>query len=133
MDISTYKPGFHADLNETFAVGDIPESSRFLIEKTYRALELAISICKPGVMYREIGNVIGKYIEEHGLSVVRTYTGHGVGRLFHCAPNVPHYKGNKATGFMKEGHVFTIEPMVNQGTYKDILWNDEWTAVTADG
>lgn len=64
-------------------------------------------------MYREVGNVIGKYIEENGLSVTRTYTGHGVGKLFHSAPNVPHYKGNKATGFMKEGHVFTIEPMIN--------------------
>jgi methionyl aminopeptidase len=80
---------------------------------------MAISICKPGVMYREIGNVIGKYIEEHGLAVTRTYTGHGVGKLFHCAPNVPHYKNNKAIGiyfiegFMKEGHVFTIEPMIN--------------------
>jgi methionyl aminopeptidase len=84
-------------------------------------------------MYREVGNVIGKYIEENGLSVTRTYTGHGVGKLFHSAPNVPHYKGNKATGFMKEGHVFTIEPMINQGTYKDILWKDDWTAVTADG
>jgi methionyl aminopeptidase len=98
LDISTFKNGFHADLNETFAVGEIPESSKFLIEKTYRALELAIGICKPGVMYREIGNVIGKYVEEHGLAVTRTYTGHGVGKLFHCAPTVPHYKNNKATG-----------------------------------
>jgi methionyl aminopeptidase len=98
LDISTYKYGFHADLNETFAVGEIPESSKFLIEKTYNALEMAISICKPGVMYREVGNVIGKYVEEHGLAVTRTYTGHGVGKLFHCAPNVPHYKNNKATG-----------------------------------
>jgi methionyl aminopeptidase len=80
LDISTFKHGMHADLNETYAVGEISESSRFLIEKTYRSLELAISICKPGVMYREIGNVIGKYIEEHGLAVTRSYTGHGVGK-----------------------------------------------------
>jgi methionyl aminopeptidase len=70
----------HSDLNETFAVGEIPESSKFLIEKTYRSLELAISMVKPGVMYRDIGNAIGKYIEEQGLQVVRTYTGHGVGK-----------------------------------------------------
>ena len=59
-------------------------------------------------MYRDIGNVITKFIEENGLSVNRTYCGHGTGKLFHCAPNVPHYAGNKATGFMKPCHVFTI-------------------------
>ena len=63
----------------------------------------------------------------------RTYCGHGVGNLFHCAPNIPHYGGNKATGFMKAGHVFTIEPMINAGVHKDITWPDNWTAVTADG
>lgn len=68
------------------------------------------------------------------LAVNRTYNGHGTGPLFlHSAPTVPHYAGNKATGFMKEGHVFTIEPMINMGTHKDITWPDEWTAVTADG
>jgi methionyl aminopeptidase len=84
-------------------------------------------------MYRDVGNVIGKYVEDHGLSVTRSYTGHGIGKLFHCAPNIPHYRNNKCAGFMKAGHIFTIEPMINQGTYKDILWNDDWTAVTADG
>ena len=82
----------HADLNETYAVGEISDSSKFLIEKTYRSLELALSICKPGTMYRDVGNIIGKYIEENGLSVTRTYTGHGVGKLFYCAPYIPHYK-----------------------------------------
>ena len=62
-------------------------------------------MCKPGVMYRDIGNVIGKYVEEHGLSVTKSYTGHGIGRLFHCAPNIPHYRNNKATGFMKVNYL----------------------------
>ena len=69
----------------------------------------------------------------HSLAVNRTYCGHGTGALFHCAPNVPHYASNKATGFMKPGHVFTIEPMINAGVHKDITWPDNWTAVTADG
>jgi len=64
-------------------------------------------------MYRDLGNIIGKYIEENGLSVVRTYCGHGIGSLFHCAPSIPHYSNNKASGFMKAGHTFTIEPMIN--------------------
>lgn len=93
----------------------------------------AIEICKPGAMYKEVGNVIEKYVTEHGLSVVRSYTGHGVGKLFHTSPNVPHYGKNKTPGFMKEGHIFTIEPMINQGTYEDITWPDDWTAVTKDG
>ncbi len=80
-----------------------------------------------------MGNVIEKYCSEHGLEVNRTYTGHGVGRLFHCAPNIPHYAKNKAVGKMRPGHVFTIEPMINQGTHKDVTWPDGWTAVTADG
>ncbi len=61
----------------------------------------AIEICKPGTLYKEVGNVVSKYIESNGLSVVRTYCGHGVGELFHCNPNVPHYKNNKAIGSMK--------------------------------
>jgi len=84
-------------------------------------------------MYRDVGNVIEKHAKECGLSVVRTYTGHGVGKLFHCAPNVPHYANNKTPGFMKVGHTFTIEPMINQGTWRDVTWADDWTSVTADG
>ena len=72
-------------------------------------------------MYRDVGNVIEKYITENGLAVNRTYCGHGVGQLFHCAPtyinqlndSIPHYGKNKAPGFMKVGHTFTIEPMIN--------------------
>lgn len=66
-------------------------------------------------------------------SVVKAYCGHGISDLFHCAPNVPHYSGNKAVGVMKEGHVFTIEPMINAGHWRDKLWPDGWTSVTADG
>lgn len=81
-------------------------------------------------MYRDIGNVIGKFISERGLSVNKSYTGHGIGNLFHSMPIVPHYANNKTPGFMKVGHVFTIEPMINQGSHHDILWPDEWTAVS---
>jgi len=62
-----------------------------------------------GTLYKEVGNVIANYIESNGLSVVKTYCGHGVGKLFHCNPNIPHYKNNKAVGSMKPGHIFTIE------------------------
>ena len=62
-----------------------------------------------------------------------TYCGHGIGRLFHTTPNVPHYAKNKAKGTMLPGHIFTIEPMINTGGYRDVLWPDNWTAATADG
>ena len=93
----------------------------------------AIAYCKPGNMYKQCGNIISGHVEPLGYSVVRTYTGHGVGGMFHQAPQIPHYKNNKAVGFMKPGHVFTIEPMINQGVWKDLTWNDKWTSVTADG
>jgi methionyl aminopeptidase len=91
-----------------------------------QCLELAIAACKPGTRYRELGEIISKHAHRHGLSVVTAYCGHGIGDLFHCAPNVPHYAKNKAKGIMKVGEVFTIEPMINQGTHKDKLWPDGW-------
>jgi len=124
VDISVFKDGFHGDLNETFFVGKVAESSRKLVSTTYDSLQKAIEYCKPGAMYREIGNIISNVVEPEGFSVVRTYTGHGIGTIFHCAPQVPHYRGSKAVGFMKEGHVFTIEPMINSGSYKDFTWKD---------
>ena len=113
IDISLYKNGYHADLNETYCVGKVSESSRALIEGTYDSLMKAIEYCRPGNMYRECGNIIAGHVEPLGYSVVRSYTGHGVGKMFHQAPQVPHYSRNKAVGFMKPGHVFTIEPMIN--------------------
>ena len=133
LDISCYKDGFHADLNETFCVGKVSEAAVALIDTTYQALMKSIEICKPGTMYRELGNVIAKVAQPKGYSVVRNFTGHGVGRLFHQAPIVPHYAGNKAIGIMKPGHVFTIEPMINEGVYTDVRWQDQWTTTTSDG
>lgn len=89
--------------------------------------------CRPGMMYRDIGAIISRTAEARGLSVVRSYCGHGIGTLFHTAPNVPHYRRNKAIGVMKPGHVFTIEPMINLGVWQDVTWPDGWTSTTADG
>lgn len=133
VDVTIYHHGYHADLNETYLVGEVDKKSKHLVKSAYQALMKAIEICKPGTHYKEIGNLIGDYIHGEGLSVVRSYCGHGVGKLFHTTPNVPHYKKNKAFGVMKPGHIFTIEPMINEGTWKDVTWYDDWTAVTEDG
>jgi len=133
IDVTLYKDGFHGDLNETIFVGKVDEESQQLVAVAHECLAKAIACVKPGFLYRELGNVIQKHASAFGLSVVRTYCGHGIHRLFHTAPNVPHYGRNKAVGVMKPGHTFTIEPMISVGTYKDETWPDNWTAVTHDG
>ncbi|XP_072038923.1 methionine aminopeptidase 1-like [Amphiura filiformis] len=133
VDITVYHGGYHGDLNETFFVGEVDEQYKNLVRVTHECLQQAIDLVKPGVRYREIGNVIQKHAQAHGYSVVRTYCGHGIHKLFHTAPSVPHYAKNKAVGIMKPGHAFTIEPMISEGTWRDETWPDNWTAVTEDG
>lgn len=133
LDVTLYYDGFHGDLNETYTIGNVDIDGIKLINSAKQCLEDAINICKPGVRYREIGNVIEKIAKKNGHSVVRSYCGHGIGKLFHCAPNIPHYADNRAIGIMRPGHIFTIEPMINEGTWQDEHWPDNWTAVTKDG
>ena len=85
-------------------------------------------------MCRRFGEIIDGLAKKDGLSVTRSYCGHGIGKLFHCSPNIPHYRRNKAIGKLKPNMVFTIEPMINLGSWKDKTWDfDHWTAVTVDG
>ncbi|KAK9207510.1 hypothetical protein WN943_017799 [Citrus x changshan-huyou] len=111
IDVTVYYKGVHGDLNETYFVGNADEASRQLVQCTYECLEKAISIVKPGVRFREIGEVINRHATMSGFSVVKSYCGHGIGELFHCAPNIPHYSR----------------------VWRDRMWPDGWTAVTADG
>uniref|UniRef100_A0A3Q3J9Y6 Methionine aminopeptidase n=1 Tax=Monopterus albus TaxID=43700 RepID=A0A3Q3J9Y6_MONAL len=113
VDITVYHNGFHGDLNETFFVGDVDEGAKKLVQTTYECLMQAIDSVKPGIRYRELGNIIQKHAQANGFSVVRSYCGHGIHRLFHTAPNVPHY------------HHFC--------GWQDETWPDGWTAVTRDG
>lgn len=135
LDISLYYKGHHADLNETYYVGKAKEDSDNvrLVETTREALDKAIAIVKPGMPFREIGNVIEKFAKENGCSTIRTYCGHGTNKLFHCPPNIPHYAKNKTPGVAKPGMTFTIEPMLALGTWKEKTWPDNWTSVTIDG
>jgi len=133
VDVSAYYNGFHSDLNETFMVGSVDNDSRRLVECAYKSLAAAVAMVRPGTLYRDLGDTIERVAKSFGCSVVRTYCGHGVGDLFHTMPNIPHYGKNKAKGLMAVGHVFTIEPMINLGSYRDVTWPDKWTAVTVDG
>ena len=109
------------------------DDGKKLVLGAYECLMTAIEMVKPGVMFRDLGKQITKRANRDGLAVVKRYCGHGIGNLFHCAPSIPHYSKNKAVGVMKPGMVFTIEPMINEGTWQDQTWPDDWTAVTADG
>lgn len=133
VDVTVYYKGVHGDLNETFFVGNVDEASMRLVQCTYECLDKAIAAVKPGVRFREIGEIISRHASMSGFSVVKSYCGHGIGELFHCAPNIPHYARNKAVGVMKAGQTFTIEPMINAGGCRDRMWPDGWTSVTADG
>ena len=134
LDVTVYnREGYHGDLNETFCVGNVDDDGRKLVHTAFQCLAKAVSMVKPGTLYRDLGTVIHKTAQANQCSVVRTYCGHGIGSLFHTAPNIPHYHKNKAKGIMKAGHVFTIEPMINLGGYADVTWDDNWTAVTSDG
>ncbi|VDN02294.1 unnamed protein product [Thelazia callipaeda] len=134
VDVTVYHRGYHGDVNETFLIGNkVSEQTRKLVAVTYECLQQAINIVRPGVRFREIGNVIQKHANANGFSVVKTYCGHGIHRLFHTIPNIPHYAKNKTVGVMKAGNTFTIEPMINAGVHSNERWPDSWTAVTSDG
>jgi len=134
IDVTAFYEGYHGDLNETYAVGEIDEDSKKLIRTARQCLDEAIKMCKPGALFRDIGKAIEPIARSNSCAVVRTYTGHGINDLFHCSPNVPHYAKNKAVGTMKPGMVFTIEPMINLGNNWDLVhWPDNWTATTVDG
>ncbi|KAL9620206.1 MAG: hypothetical protein Q9160_005215 [Pyrenula sp. 1 TL-2023] len=136
IDVTLYHGGYHGDLNETYYVGEKasadPESVR-VTETSRECLEKAIELVKPGMLFRDPGNVIEKHAKSRDCSVIKTYCGHGINTLFHCAPNVPHYAKNKAVGTAKPGMCFTIEPMISLGSYKDKTWPDDWTSATVDG
>ncbi|OTB18117.1 hypothetical protein K445DRAFT_314937 [Daldinia sp. EC12] len=136
LDVSLYHGGYHADLNETYYVGDKakadPDTVR-VVETARECLEEAIKVVKPGYLVRDFGAVIEKYAKSKGCSVVRDIVGHGVNTHFHSPPNVPHYARNKAVGVCKAGMTFTIEPMVSLGKHQFVTWPDNWTITTIDG
>jgi methionyl aminopeptidase len=133
IDVSCYLDGFHGDLNETVFVGTPDETSVRLVHCTYEAMMAGIKTVEKGALYKHVGDAIEARAALDGFGVVRTYSGHGVGKLFHTSPSISHYANNKSTGIMQIGHVFTIEPMINVGTWRDVTWPDRWTSSTMDG
>jgi methionyl aminopeptidase len=133
IDVTPILDGYHGDTSRTFLVGIPSTEAKKLVEVTEECLRRGIAEVKPGARVGDIGAAIQEYAESHGYSVVRDFVGHGVSNIFHTAPQIPHYgirgKGKK----LKPGMVFTIEPMINEGTWEAVMLDDGWTAITADG
>ncbi|CAN8066719.1 unnamed protein product [Agarophyton chilense] len=133
VDVTVYYDGYHGDCSETFLVGDVDERGKKLVRVTHECLEKAIEICKPGLPVKRIGGVIEEHAKRHGFTVVRNFCGHGVNSIFHTTPHVMHFKNNDPAGILQPGVTFTIEPMINEGTHRNVTWPDDWTTTTLDG
>ncbi|WP_448546549.1 type I methionyl aminopeptidase [Thalassotalea fusca] len=132
IDITLEKNGFIADSSKMYVIGSALPIAKSLVDVCYQAMWQGINVVKPGAKTGDIGYAIQRYAEKHGFSVVRDYCGHGIGREMHEAPQIMHV-GKPDTGItLKEGMVFTIEPMINQGTHKTKEKKDGWTVITRD-
>ncbi len=134
IDVTVIVDGWHGDTSRMYFVGnDVSIKAKKLTQITYECMMMGIEKVKPEIHLGEIGFVIQNHAEKHGFSVVRDYCGHGIGKVFHAEPSVLHY-GKKNSGILlKEGMFFTIEPMINVGTFETLLSkHDGWTVTTRD-
>jgi methionyl aminopeptidase len=133
FDITLEKGGYIADSSKTYVIGDVAPAARRLVSVTYDAMWQGIAAVRPGARLGDIGHAIERHAKRHGYTIVREYCGHGIGREMHEEPQILHY-GRPGTGLiLREGMVFTIEPMLNQGRRSVRTLADGWTVVTADG
>lgn len=135
LDLTTVVDGWHGDQSETFMVGTVSNEARDLVQASFDAMWAAIDVLRPGSKVIEIGRVISSLAKARGFSVVKEYQGHGIGRTFHQKPHIPHFPdAYLGAQVLEPGVCFTIEPMLNQGTWRTVLdRRDGWTVYTADG
>ena len=133
FDITLEKNGYIADSSKTYLVGEVSAQAKRLVQVTYEALWKGIKAVRPGARLGDVGHAIERHAHKNGYSVVREYCGHGIGREMHEPPQVLHWGKPKTGLILKEGMVFTIEPMLNHGTNEVETQDDGWTVVTCDG
>ena len=132
IDVTVIKDGWHGDTSRMYVVGKAPVLAQRLVQVTREAMFAGIRAVRPGATLGDIGHAIQKHAEANRFSVVRDYCGHGIGRIYHDAPQVMHY-GKPGEGLvLREGMTFTIEPMLNAGKPDTRLLPDGWTVVTKD-
>jgi len=133
IDVTPILDGWYGDTSRMFYVGDkVSVKAKRLIDVTFEAMWRGIKVVKPGATVGDIGHAIQEYAESQRCSVVRDFCGHGLGRVFHDAPNIMHFGAAGKGDVLKEGMFFTIEPMLNLGRFDVKLLSDGWTAVTKD-
>lgn len=133
VDVTPIVDGYHGDCSRTFFVGTPSPVAEKLVKVTEECLRLGIEAVKPGGKIGDIGAAIQSHAEAQGFSVVRDFVGHGISKIFHTAPQIPHYGKAGKGKRLRPGMVFTIEPMINEGTWEAVLLDDGWTAITKDG
>ena len=133
LDVTGFIGGVHGDTNATFCIGDVDPTSRELVRITEECTWRGIEAVRPGRPLSDIGRAIEDHARTGGYGVVRAFIGHGIGHQFHTDIQVLHYYDSRAATVMQPGMVFTIEPMITLGTWQHRMWDDGWTAVTADG
>ncbi len=133
LDIGACWKGYHGDSGWTYAVGEVDDDKKYIMEHTEKALYVGLSEIKPGARIGDISHAIEEYATEHDLGVIKELCGHGVGTDVHEDPEVPNY-GEKGTGpKLKEGMVIAVEPMLTLGSPKVYLHDNDWTVDTQDG
>lgn len=133
VDVTSILEGYYADANMTFFVGNCTEDAHKIVNVARESLKRALAMVKPDNTIGDIGWAIQKYAEGQGCSVVREFIGHGIGKVFHEPPDIPHF-GKRGSGItLVPGMVFTIEPMINLGRRFLKVLDDQWTAITRDG
>jgi methionyl aminopeptidase len=133
LDLGCIVEGYYADCAFTLPVGDVPPSVQKLLDVTRDSLDLAIAQCAPGKRLSDVSHAVQRHVEAHGLSIVRAFVGHGIGRALHEEPQVPNFGDPGRGPQLRSGMVLAIEPMVTMGTYEVRILDDGWTAVTRDG
>ncbi|MCB1320458.1 MAG: type I methionyl aminopeptidase [Leptospiraceae bacterium] len=134
IDITVILNGFHGDTSRMFVIEPIPEQARQLIQDTEKSMFVGIETIQPDGRISDIGAAIDDFLSPRGYGIVRDLTGHGIGRNFHEDPSVPHYRQSMITERMRPGMTFTVEPMVNTGTFEVYTsQEDGWTVFTKDG
>jgi len=132
IDVTVILDGWYGDTSRMYYVGNVPTKAKLLTEATYEAMMCGINAVKPGATLGDIGHAIQSYAEGKRFSVVRDFCGHGIGKIFHCAPSILHYGQKGAGPRLVPGMFFTIEPMINAGGWQTKILSDGWTAVTKD-
>jgi methionyl aminopeptidase len=132
IDVTVIVDGWHGDTSRMYGIGDVPRKAQRLMDITYEAMMRGIAAIKPGATLGDLGHAIQSYAEGERCSVVREFCGHGLGKVFHDAPNILHFGKPGQGEKLKPGMIFTVEPMLNLGSPAVKVLADGWTAVTKD-